>query len=70
MNPFFEKFDTPFGTVPFSKIKSEHFLPALEEGIKQDKELDYFKLSKQLEAYVDSLCACRESIIKRLKGMK
>jgi len=34
MNPFFEKFDTPFQTIPFDKIKVEHYLPAVEEGIK------------------------------------
>jgi len=36
-NPLLEKFNTPFGTVPFSKIKEEHFLPALEEAIKIGK---------------------------------
>ena len=42
----------------------------LEYGIKNGKEIDYFELSKQLEAYIDSLCACRESVIQRLKGME
>lgn len=36
-NPFFEEWNTPFQTPPFSKIKNEHFLPALEEGIKQQR---------------------------------
>lgn len=36
-NPFFEEWDTPFQTPPFSKIKNEHFLPAFEEGIKQQR---------------------------------
>lgn len=34
-NPFLSKFDTPFNTIPFDKIKVEHYLPAFEEGIKQ-----------------------------------
>ena len=34
-NPFFSDFNTPFDTYPFDKIKVEHFLPAIEEGIKQ-----------------------------------
>lgn len=38
MNPLLYKFETPFETVPFDKIKAEHFLPALEEGIKLGKE--------------------------------
>ena len=37
-NPFFEKYDTPHGTVPFDKIKLEHYEPAFIEGIRRDKE--------------------------------
>ena len=32
-NPFFKKWSTPFETPPFSEIKTEHFLPAFENGI-------------------------------------
>jgi len=34
-NPLLGKYDTPFGVPPFDKIKAEHFLPALDEGIRQ-----------------------------------
>ena len=34
-NPFFNEWETPFQTPPFYEIKKEHFLPAFEEGIKQ-----------------------------------
>ena len=34
-NPFFETFKTPHQTFPFSEIKSEHYLPAFEEAVKQ-----------------------------------
>ena len=34
-NPFFEKYNTPHHTVPFDKIKNEHYEPAILEGIKQ-----------------------------------
>ena len=34
-NPFFEKYNTPHGTVPFDKIKTEHYEPAIREGIRQ-----------------------------------
>ena len=37
MNPLLEDFKTKFETVPFSLIKPEHFIPALQEGIKQAK---------------------------------
>lgn len=33
-NPFLLKFNTPLNTIPFDKIKVEHFLPAIDEGIK------------------------------------
>lgn len=36
INPFFEEYSTPFGVPPFDKIKAEHFMPAFEEGIRQD----------------------------------
>ena len=36
-NPLNEKFNTPFETIPFSKIKTEHFLPALDDAIKLSK---------------------------------
>ena len=40
-NPFFEPFDTPHGTIPFDRIKVEHFAPAVQEGInRQNREID------------------------------
>ena len=36
-NPFFKEWKTPFQTPPFNEIKNEHFLPAIEEGIKREK---------------------------------
>lgn len=36
-NPFFAEFDTPFGVPPFDLIEIEHYMPAIEEGIKQEK---------------------------------
>ena len=40
-NPFFEKYNTPHETVPFDKIKVEHFEPAILEGMKeQNVEID------------------------------
>jgi peptidyl-dipeptidase Dcp len=32
-NPFFETWNTPFGTAPFADIRPEHFQPAFERGI-------------------------------------
>ncbi|HQI47540.1 MAG TPA: M3 family metallopeptidase [bacterium] len=36
-NPLLKEFKTPFGVPPFSKIKNEHYLPAIQEGIRQHK---------------------------------
>ena len=36
-NPFLKEWDTPYGTAPFSEIKTEHYIPAFKEGIKQKK---------------------------------
>jgi peptidyl-dipeptidase Dcp len=36
-NPFFQEWDTPYGTAPFSQIKTSDYLPAFKEGIKQQK---------------------------------
>lgn len=37
-NPFFHKYTTPHETVPFDKIRLEHFEPAFIEGIRRDDE--------------------------------
>ena len=34
-NPFFGQYLTPHETVPFDRIKTEHYEPAILEGIKQ-----------------------------------
>ncbi len=37
-NPFFSPWKTPFAVPPFEKIKAEHFMPALEEGMKRQRQ--------------------------------
>ena len=34
-NPFFSKYETPYGAPPFDKIQVKHYMPAFLEGIKQ-----------------------------------
>ena len=36
-NPFLGAYNTPFDVPPFEQIKNEHYMPAFEEGIKQQK---------------------------------
>jgi peptidyl-dipeptidase Dcp len=35
-NPFFKPYGTPFDVPPFDRIRNEHFLPAIEEGIRRE----------------------------------
>ena len=46
-NPFFAEFDTPYGVPPFDKIKTEHYMPAFIEGMRQD--------SLEIEAIANNL---------------
>jgi peptidyl-dipeptidase Dcp len=40
-NPFFTTYKNKYGAPPFDKIKSEHYMPAFKEGIKQQQaEID------------------------------
>ena len=40
-NPLLGEFNTPFGVPPFDQIKTEHYMPAFEEAIKQhDAEIE------------------------------
>ncbi len=36
-NPFFQEWTTPFGVPPFDQFKTEHFLPAIQEGMAQHR---------------------------------
>ena len=36
-NPFFAEYDTPFQVPPFDIIKPEHFIPAYEKGMEEQK---------------------------------
>ncbi len=37
-NPLVAEFRTPFGVPPFDLIKSEHFMPAFEQGMAEQKK--------------------------------
>jgi len=36
-NPFFSEWTTPFGVAPFDRIQEEHFLPAFERAIAEER---------------------------------
>ncbi len=37
-NPLLQPFGTPHGTVPFDRIRTEHYEPAIREGIRRQRE--------------------------------
>ena len=45
-NPFLKEWNTPYGLPPFSEIQNKHYLPALDEGIKQH--------SAEIQAIIDN----------------
>lgn len=40
-NPFYTTYDTPYNAIPYDRIELEHFIPAIEKGIKdEDKSIN------------------------------
>jgi len=61
-NPFFGKYKTPFETPPFDKIKTEHYEPAFEEGIKAlDKEIKAIADNPAAATFENTIIALEKS---------
>lgn len=61
-NPFFSEYKTPHGTVPFDKIKNEHFEPAFEKGMKeQAEEIDLIINNTELPTFANTIEAFEKS---------
>jgi Zn-dependent oligopeptidase len=61
-NPLLEKFETPFGTVPFDKISNEHYLPALDTAIEQHKaEIEAIKNNEKGPTFENVIEAMEKS---------
>ncbi len=57
-NPFFQDFDTPYGSIPFSKIKNEHYMPAIDRGIElARKEIDAIASNPEAPSFDNTLVA-------------
>lgn len=57
-NPFFGKYTTPFETPPFDKIKTEHYEPAFDEGIRQlEAEVQNIANNSQPETFGNTIVA-------------
>lgn len=61
-NPFFEKYNTPHGTTPFDRIKTEHYEPAIREGIRrQATEIDAITHNNQAPTFENTILAYEQS---------
>lgn len=61
-NPFFEKYNTPHGTTPFDRIKTEHYEPAIREGIRrQAAEIDAITHNNQAPTFENAILAYEQS---------
>ncbi len=57
-NPFFSPYKTPLNTPPFNLIKTEHFLPAIKEGIRQQQvEIDALVNNPEVPTFANTLRA-------------
>lgn len=62
LNPFFNQYETPFEVPPFDQIKPEHYLPAFEEGMAQQKEaVEAILASKKKPTFRNTLEALNQS---------
>ena len=61
-NPFFEPFDTPHGTIPFDRIATGHYAPAIREGIaRQNKEIDAIINNPEPATFQNTIVALEKS---------
>ena len=57
-NPFLQEWDTPYGTAPFSKIKTSDYLPAIKEGIRQQRaEIDAIIANPDAPTFENTIAA-------------
>jgi peptidyl-dipeptidase Dcp len=55
-NPFFQAWETPYQVPPFDKIKTEHYIPAFEEGMKQHiAEVEAIIKQKEAPAFANTI---------------
>ena len=61
-NPFFETYKTPHQTIPFNEIKTEHYLPAFQEAMKQHSaEIDAIVNNPQTPTFENTIVALEKS---------
>ena len=61
-NPFLTEYHTPLGTTPFHLIKTEHFEPAMEEGMKaHNRDVDAIVNNSDKPTFANTIVALEKS---------
>ena len=61
-NPFLTEYHTPLGTTPFHLIKTEHFEPAMEEGMKaHNRDVDAIVNNSDEPTFANTIVALEKS---------
>ncbi|MAV58841.1 MAG: peptidase M3 [Candidatus Marinimicrobia bacterium] len=61
-NPLLSKNNEPFNTIPFSDIKTEHYLPAIKKGIElNEKEIDEIVNNSEKPNFKNTILALEKS---------
>ena len=71
-NPLLQEWKTPFQVPPFSEIKPEHFLPAIKEGIAQNrKDVDAIVNNPQPPTFANTIEALESAgeLLSRVQGV-
>jgi peptidyl-dipeptidase Dcp len=71
-NPFFQKWETPFGVPPFDRIRPEHYLPAFQAGIRRhNEEIKDILKSRATPSFANTVEALEDSgeFLDRVNGV-
>lgn len=71
-NPFMQEWKTPYGVPPFDQIKTEHYLPAFQTGIKQQvAEIKAITSNKQAPTFENTILALENSgaLLNKVSGV-
>ncbi len=71
-NPFFSGFNTPYGIPPFDEIGTRHYLPAFEEGIRQNNnEITAIANNSEKPTFENTVLALEQSgeMLSRVSGV-
>jgi peptidyl-dipeptidase Dcp len=61
-NPFYNKYETPFGVPPFDLIKAKHYMPAFEKGMSEGRsELETLLSNKKKPDFKNTIEALDKS---------